>query len=504
MAGYLAGGRYKKEKKMKPKKGGNYSVNWQWTSSVLILVLGVFCLLAACGGPNSPGTTEYTVSFEANGGSPAPEPQTVAEGDKATEPEAMTKTGIWFGGWYTEAACTDLWDFDSDTVTGNTTLYAKWTPPETVPGANYNAKMRWLVENVQNGGDYIIEIDSDVSSIPLNFNKKYIRITLKGIGEQRIISSGITIARGFTLNLEENLEIRGQIQINSGGNLILNSGVKVTGGVNVAGTFIRNGVNVVGTFTMNGGEISDNTTGFGVSVDSYATFTMNGGEISGNSSSNGGGVSVAVDATFTMNGGEISGNGTSNSSGGVYVLGTFTMSGGEISGNIAWSGGGVYVGYNRFGAGTFIMNDGKISGNTAAGSYSDSWNGNGGGVLVFGGTFTMSGGEISGNTVFIYPNSSDSAGYGGGVYVGGSVFNKTGGTIFGYSEGDDDSNTVMLKSYPYSEGVVQNDNRGHAVYAAHSNSIFTMGKDTTSGPGDNMSYASDGTDPPTYSGDWDF
>ena len=31
------------------------------------------------------------------------------------------------GGWYKEIDCSTAWDFTNDTVTGNTTLYAKWT-----------------------------------------------------------------------------------------------------------------------------------------------------------------------------------------------------------------------------------------------------------------------------------------------------------------------------------------------------------------------------------------
>lgn len=36
-------------------------------------------------------------------------------------------SGYVFGGWYKEADCTNLWNFEEDTVTNNTTLYAKWT-----------------------------------------------------------------------------------------------------------------------------------------------------------------------------------------------------------------------------------------------------------------------------------------------------------------------------------------------------------------------------------------
>ena len=67
----------------------------------------------------------YTVTFETNGGS-AVSAQTVLTGQKATEPEIPTREGYQFAGWYSDSGLTTSYDFDSS-VTGNVTLYAKWT-----------------------------------------------------------------------------------------------------------------------------------------------------------------------------------------------------------------------------------------------------------------------------------------------------------------------------------------------------------------------------------------
>ena len=72
-------------------------------------------------------TDTYTVTFDAQGGSTVAS-QDVAKNGKVTKPTDPTRTGYTFGGWYKEAACTTAWNFDTDTVTGNITLYAKWTP----------------------------------------------------------------------------------------------------------------------------------------------------------------------------------------------------------------------------------------------------------------------------------------------------------------------------------------------------------------------------------------
>ena len=72
----------------------------------------------------------HTVTFDPNGGS-AVEAQTVRSGAKASRPADPAKSGFVFAGWYTDAALTEAYDFDS-AVKSDLTLYAKW---ETQPYA---------------------------------------------------------------------------------------------------------------------------------------------------------------------------------------------------------------------------------------------------------------------------------------------------------------------------------------------------------------------------------
>ena len=69
--------------------------------------------------------TECTVTFVSNGGSEV-EAQKVQFGEKIKRPEEPTREGYSFNGWYTDLDRTQLWDFDTDTVQGNMTLYAGW------------------------------------------------------------------------------------------------------------------------------------------------------------------------------------------------------------------------------------------------------------------------------------------------------------------------------------------------------------------------------------------
>lgn len=68
---------------------------------------------------------DYTVTYESNGGSTVPS-QTVKYNETANKPADPTKSGYTFAGWYTEEKLTNKYDFAA-LVTGNITLYAKWT-----------------------------------------------------------------------------------------------------------------------------------------------------------------------------------------------------------------------------------------------------------------------------------------------------------------------------------------------------------------------------------------
>ncbi len=73
------------------------------------------------------------VSFETGEGSKV-DFQTTADG-KLVKPADPTRDGYTFGGWFTDEACTQAYDF-STPVTADLTLYAKWTKNAVNPGGN--------------------------------------------------------------------------------------------------------------------------------------------------------------------------------------------------------------------------------------------------------------------------------------------------------------------------------------------------------------------------------
>jgi uncharacterized repeat protein (TIGR02543 family) len=443
----------------------------------------------------------HTVSFDADGGSPASQTRTVVNGstlDSSNMPTEPSRSNYAFGGWYTSSGGNGNEFTASTSISADITVYAKWTIPSNL---SLNEALTWLSTYAVEGGVYTITIKNDETIPPraLSYGNKNVSFTLVGGASERTISlsakgSLFTVGSGVTLTLGSNVTLQGQssntaslVTVDSGGTLVMNTGSKING--NSGGDYYGGGVYVSGTFMMNGGEISGNyaSRGFGGGVYvSDGAFTMNGGEISGNtvvssysysSSSYGGGVYVSG-GTFTMNGGEISGNTAScniigsssfaSYGGGVCVDGTFTMNGGGIISNIVYSyssrdssrsyGGGVYV------SGTFIMKGGEISGNTYSGYSNYS---NGGGAFVSG-TFTMSGGEIRGNTAY----SS-----GGGVYVDGTFTKQSGGIIYG-----SDATSAAFRNTAGS---------GDAVVVADPN--YPRIRDTTAGIGVTLDSSKEGS-----------
>lgn len=68
---------------------------------------------------------DVTVEFDSNGGSSIPK-QVVTQGGLLVKPVNPVKDSAVFSGWYQDQNLTIEWDFETNTVTENVTLYAKW------------------------------------------------------------------------------------------------------------------------------------------------------------------------------------------------------------------------------------------------------------------------------------------------------------------------------------------------------------------------------------------
>ena len=139
------------------------------------------------------GTTkEYKVAFTVE--EPEPEPPAITitlklngagediflqadENGHVTRPEDPVRAGYVFGGWYTDEACTEAFDFENAVVTEDLTLYAKWTKiddgeeekpedpgtPEK-PGQSVDGS-----KDVQTGKDAVTPKTGDNTQLPFGY-----------------------------------------------------------------------------------------------------------------------------------------------------------------------------------------------------------------------------------------------------------------------------------------------------------------------------------------------
>ena len=100
------------------------------TIFIFLLVVAAIVLLAGCLQKiNDEKIPAFTVTFDVRGRGKTPAALTVPKDSLLTAAQTppLEFSGWEFGGWYKDATCTNLWNNASDTVTENTTLYAKWT-----------------------------------------------------------------------------------------------------------------------------------------------------------------------------------------------------------------------------------------------------------------------------------------------------------------------------------------------------------------------------------------
>lgn len=106
----------------------------------------------ACSGND---VKKYTVKFETNGGSDIASQQ-VEEGAFAVQPDDPTKTDYIFNGWYEDADLSKTFDFETQAITADTTIYAGWTSESEATSAT--ATFYWNYEGAPDNGIYSSKI----------------------------------------------------------------------------------------------------------------------------------------------------------------------------------------------------------------------------------------------------------------------------------------------------------------------------------------------------------
>lgn len=109
----------------------------------------------------------FTVTFNSNSGSSV-DSQEIDDGSLVVQPEEPVRSGYMFSGWFSDVGLTSVWDFDTDTVTADITLYAKWSAFVTI-GISDEMKSLimselfsgvgtevWHINLVDDGGDDLV------------------------------------------------------------------------------------------------------------------------------------------------------------------------------------------------------------------------------------------------------------------------------------------------------------------------------------------------------------
>lgn len=118
-----------------PTKDGYVFAGWYWDNntfqeeftagSLLTAQLSKDMTVYAKWISEEQSNADFTVTFNSKSGTPV-EAITTSYGSLLLEPTAPTRSGFYFGGWFRDEACLNKWDFSSDTVVRDITLYAKW------------------------------------------------------------------------------------------------------------------------------------------------------------------------------------------------------------------------------------------------------------------------------------------------------------------------------------------------------------------------------------------
>jgi uncharacterized repeat protein (TIGR02543 family) len=176
--------------------------------------------------PVTPSAATYTVTFNSQGGTAVPSITNVASGSKISRPTSPTRAGYTFVGWYREAAGTTAWNFDSDIVTANTTLYAKW---QSTSAATYTVTF-----NPQ-GGTAVLPITNVVSGSKISSPTSPARTGYTFVGWYREAAG--TTAWNFNSDIvTANITLYARWQSSGGGNSGGGSGNSGGGGCDAGAT----------------------------------------------------------------------------------------------------------------------------------------------------------------------------------------------------------------------------------------------------------------------------
>ena len=87
------------------------------------------------------------------------DPVTVNNGETFAAPDAPTADGYTFAEWYREAECINAWNFETDIITEDIVLYAKWIEEEA---------MNFSIDNSREVSSEAIDLEASTTDVKIN------------------------------------------------------------------------------------------------------------------------------------------------------------------------------------------------------------------------------------------------------------------------------------------------------------------------------------------------
>ena len=435
----------------------------------------------------------HTVTFDANGGKFPVDLHTavqhVLHGRKVSAPSTLpAKDGYVFAGWYKEQEGTNKWEFGSENVTGNMTLYAKWTNNALIIDSSDSAGewKKLKEEAAKPSGVSVIVIKGEIKATSgddsgqIEVNRNLTIQGNAGDGTDKLNAAGLSrifrLESGIKLTLE-NLTLTGGKTTGSAlegsGGAIYSEGEVILenckiencyaigdgGAIYSEGALTLNGCTIGGEQYYNGsesGKTKGNTASIGggiyvASSNGEKKVSVTGTTISNNTAIHqGGGINFISDSggliTADLNSVTVTNNKLTDTNspysngGGIYTKGgTLNMTGCTVTGNNAvLGGGGIYVVKNGSTPAAVKIKGGTIEENTVSGNASK---GHGGGIHISENcTLTMDGNvKINGNTaqydgggIYAYDSTvvmENCTVTGNTASSGGGIYTNGGGTV---------------------------------------------------------------------------
>lgn len=147
--------------------------------------------------PTPTPTTQYTLTYNANGGTVSPTSKTLKKGETLGTLPTPTRSGYTFNGWYTSLEGGSKVG-SSTTINGNMTIYAHWTknaaptPTSTVDKIHFikQASSNSTDKGLNNGDAILLESNGHFAMVDTGLNNgtdnKYVLNYLKSVGVTKL------------------------------------------------------------------------------------------------------------------------------------------------------------------------------------------------------------------------------------------------------------------------------------------------------------------------------